>query len=45
MSRNPDWSVNETILALWLYNELPPAKQDARTPEVRELTGLLGRTP
>lgn len=38
------WTEDETILALYLYFQLPFGKLDQRTPEVRQLAAALGRT-
>ncbi|KAA3663371.1 MAG: HNH endonuclease [Chloroflexi bacterium] len=39
------WSREETILALYLYCQLPFAKTKRTTPEVIELANVIGRTP
>lgn len=39
------WSEEETVLALYLYFQLPFGKLDQRTNEVRELAEALGRSP
>ncbi|MFB6305928.1 MAG: HNH endonuclease [Flavobacteriales bacterium] len=40
-----DWTWDEMLLAFNLYCRLPFGKLDQRTQEVRELAGLIGRTP
>lgn len=40
-----DWSRGETILALYLYCQIPFSKTKASNPEVIKLAALLGRTP
>jgi hypothetical protein len=40
-----DWSRDETILALYLYCQIPFSKTKAGNPEVIKLAALLGRTP
>jgi hypothetical protein len=40
-----DWTWEETLLAFNLYCRLPFGKYDQRTPEVKELAGLIDRTP
>jgi putative restriction endonuclease len=37
------WTEDETILALYLYFQLPFGKIDQRTPEIQELARALGR--
>jgi putative restriction endonuclease len=39
------WSREETILALYLYCQIPFAKTKRTTPEVIELANVIGRTP
>ncbi|MCF8247661.1 MAG: HNH endonuclease [Saprospiraceae bacterium] len=41
---SPNWTRNELILALNLYMKLPFGKLDKRTPEVKQLAVLIGRT-
>ncbi|WP_041384363.1 HNH endonuclease [Sphaerochaeta pleomorpha] len=45
MGRNPDWTEEETILALYLYYKLPSAKHDSSNSEVIELAHQLHRSP
>lgn len=45
LPRNPDWTREETILALALYYEIPPRLFDKNTPEVIELSKIINRTP
>ncbi|MBK8567177.1 MAG: HNH endonuclease [Saprospiraceae bacterium] len=42
--KSPNWTRSELILALNLYMKLPFGKLDARTPEVKHLAKLIGRT-
>lgn len=44
MSEKRNWTEDEEILALCLYYELPTAKHDKNTPQVKELASLLGRS-
>lgn len=38
------WSRDEMILVFNLYFKLPYGKMDHRTPEVKELAAIMGRT-
>lgn len=44
MSHNPNWSREEHILAFNLYNRIPFGRIDQKTPEVKELAELIGRS-
>lgn len=43
MSRNPNWTEEEDILALCLYYELPYGQHDKNNSKVKELSAILGR--
>lgn len=45
MAKNRLWNREELVLALNLYLKLPFGKLDSRTPEIKELAQLIGRTP
>lgn len=45
MSKNPNWTREEHILAFKLYNEIPFGQIDEDTPAIQELAKLIGRSP
>lgn len=44
MSKNPNWTREEHILAFNLYNQIPFGHIDEGSPEIKELARLIGRT-
>lgn len=44
MSKNPNWTRDEHILAFKLYNEIPFGQIDEDTPAIQALAKLIGRT-
>ncbi len=45
MSKNPNWSREEHLLAFKLYNEIPFGQIDEDTPQIQGLAKLIGRSP
>lgn len=45
MSKNPNWTRDEHVLAFKLYNEIPFGQIDEDTPAIQALAKLIGRTP
>ena len=45
MSRNPNWTREQHILAFKLYNEIPFGQIDEDTPEIQALAKVIGRSP
>lgn len=44
MSKNPNWTREQHILAFHLYNQIPFGKIHTGNPQVQELAELIGRT-
>ncbi len=44
MSKNPDWTREEHILAFKLYNEIPFGQIDEDTPAIQALAKIIGRS-
>ncbi len=45
MSKNPNWTREQHILAFKLYNEIPFGQIDENTPEIQTLAKIIGRSP
>lgn len=44
ISKGRRWTEDETVLALWLYFQLPFGKLHSGNPEIKELAQLIRRT-